>query len=693
MTAPIAAHIPEMPEGLGGWRAPILRHFTPAIAQAGRLTVVLDEDALFTDPALLDAVRAAGFELLPSDDPVALRYAYEARVRSRRDAGTAAPHAVVACRRRPAESVVPWDLLSIARREQRELAFGVADIFPGLAPGVVAELPREALDDVAAALRVYRPAERLGEQGTRDFVLRHVYKVAPEIVQRDVDLLRVLLRRHHLGEVWPAGIDARFVTAVQAGGRFAGWPLSRIVPERDAFFRFLEERWPRFVRATIGSAPVPAPSFQIPGPADIPFAHEDVWVFVDTLFLEGRLARTDAVPAAAVQGSWVAVGVQPDASAADDAADRLVRLGQLLVEELPSAEASHLAWGTAARRAGEWLATLRSTPKTIYDQHRGEAGWLATLEQRFQTWMLRRYAGLMSLPAHPRPVMVHQVAEVMGRELRSGVPRVALLVMDGMAASQWAALRPTLGEAGTALAVDEDVVFAWVPTVTSVSRQALLAGEPPLYFGATIGSTQKDEARWRAWWTREGLTATALGHVGQRESEGDAIFVARALEAAARPGMRALAVTCTAVDRMVHGVVGGERGLHAQVTHWAGEGHFAALVRGLVAAGYAVHITADHGNVPATGIGRPKVGDTPEVRGERMLVFAHAALRDQAAAALPGATVWPPIGLPEDYHVLLAPTGGAFTTAGAEMIGHGGLSIEEVIVPYVRVSADEGAIT
>ena len=37
------------------------------------------------------------------------------------------------------------------------------------------------------------------------------------------------------------------------------------------------------------------------------------------------------------------------------------------------------------------------------------------------------------------------------------------------------------------------------------ARQALLAGEPPLFFGATIGTTQKDDTRWQAFWTREGI--------------------------------------------------------------------------------------------------------------------------------------------------------------------------------------------
>lgn len=672
-----------------GWRDPILRHFTPAIAAAGRLTVVVDEDALFTEPALLEAVDQAGFELLPSDDPMALRYAYETRVRSRRDAGESPRHAVVVCRHRPVEDSVPWDLLQLARRERSELAFGIAELFPQLAPGIVAELPRPMLDDLFAALALHAPGQRLGEQASREFVLRHVYRVAPELVQRDVDLLRVLLRRHYLGEVWPTSLDARFVSAVRAGGRFANWPLDRIVPERDTFFRFLAERWPRFVRSQVLSADdiASAGNLQLPGPSDLPFGHEDVRVFVDTLFLEGRIPRAREIPAAAVRDTWMVVGVEPDAVAIDDADTRINRLARLLADDLPSLDASHLMWGQAARRYSEWLAALRGAPPMVYAAHDRAPSWRATLEDRFGSWMLRRFAGLASLPPFPRPVMVHQVPEVMARELRGGAGKVALLVMDGMAGSQWTALRDSFMTTGTSITIDEDVVFAWVPTVTSVSRQALLAGEPPMYFGSTIGITARDEARWRTFWTREGMPVNAIAHVGQRESDGDDVFRGTVRDIARHPGVRALAVTCTAIDRMVHGNVGGERGLQAQVLHWAAEGHFRSIVLELLESGYVVYVTADHGNVPARGVGRPKVGDTPEVRGERVLVFSHEALRAATAANTAGAIVWPSVGLPEDYFALLAPKGGAFTTAGAEIIGHGGISLEEVVVPFVRLGS------
>lgn len=668
-----------------GWREPILRHFSPEIAAAGRLTVVVDEDALFTDPALLEAISISGFELLPTDDSMALRYAYETGVRARRDAGEKVPHAIILCRRRPVDTAVPWDMLTIARREGRVLAFDIAELFPSLAPAALAGLSRDAFDDLAEAIEVHRP-ERLGEQGTRDFVLRHVFKVAPELVQRDVDLLRVLLRRHYLGEVWPADLDARFISTVRAGSRFAEWPLERIVPERDTFFRFLEERWPRFVRLTAGlpSDPDEEP-LRLAGPPDLPFDHQDVRVYVDTLFLEGRLPPTRVVTAAEVQGSWVAVGVQQDKLTPEDVFERIDRLGRLLADGVPSADASHLAWGAVARRYGEWLAALRISSRSTYDSLSGSAAWRPKLEAAFWDWMLRRYSGLASLPPYPRPIMVHHVPEVMARELRGGRSRVALVVMDGMALSQWSALRTSLSGAEKKFALDEDVVFAWVPSITSISRQALLAGETPLHFPATLGTTQKDEGRWRAFWTRESLPPSAIGHIGHKESDDDPSFVERALEMASRPGMRAIAITCISIDRMVHGAVGGERGLQAQVMHWSDDGHFNTLLRGLLTEGYTVHVTADHGNVPARGVGRPNVGETPEVRGERVLVFAHEALRDQVAATIPGSVSWPGPGLPASYHALLAPPGAAFTTLGAEMIGHGSISIEEIVVPYVRV--------
>ena len=69
------------------WREPILAHFTPELAAVSRLTIVSDPDQLCTEQGVLDGIREQGFELIPFDDHVAFRYAFESRYRESWDRG------------------------------------------------------------------------------------------------------------------------------------------------------------------------------------------------------------------------------------------------------------------------------------------------------------------------------------------------------------------------------------------------------------------------------------------------------------------------------------------------------------------------------------------------------------------------------------------------------------------------------
>ena len=46
---------------------------------------------------------------------------------------------------------------------------------------------------------------------------------------------------------------------------------------------------------------------------------------------------------------------------------------------------------------------------------------------------------------------------------------------------------------------------------------------------------------------------------------------------------------------------------------------------------------------------------------------------------------WNNAGLPENYNVLLSQYGQAFVQKGEEIVTHGGISIEEVVVPFIKV--------
>src|SRR5258708_3244904 len=79
-------------------------------------------------------------------------------------------------------------------------------------------------------------------------------------------------------------------------------------------------------------------------------------------------------------------------------------------------------------------------------------------------------------------------------------------------------------------------------------------------------------------------------------------------------------------------------------------------------------IRTDHGNVEASGCGRPKEGVLAEVRGERVRIFSGAVLRHSVALRFSDVLEWSSIGLPQDYLPLLAPSRKAFIPAGSRTV-------------------------
>src|ERR1700730_812065 len=79
----------------GTWRDPILAQFTLDIATVARLTVVADPDGLLTEQGIVDCIRQRGFEVVPFEDHVAFRYAFERRFRQAWDCGSATNRVVV----------------------------------------------------------------------------------------------------------------------------------------------------------------------------------------------------------------------------------------------------------------------------------------------------------------------------------------------------------------------------------------------------------------------------------------------------------------------------------------------------------------------------------------------------------------------------------------------------------------------
>ena len=93
---------------MSNWRNQILREFTPNVA---RLTLVADPDGLRLEEGILASIRERGFELIPFEDHIAFRYAYETKFCSRWDRGEQTELVVVLHSEARDLNCLPYDLL------------------------------------------------------------------------------------------------------------------------------------------------------------------------------------------------------------------------------------------------------------------------------------------------------------------------------------------------------------------------------------------------------------------------------------------------------------------------------------------------------------------------------------------------------------------------------------------------------
>ena len=142
------------------------------------------------------------------------------------------------------------------------------------------------------------------------------------------------------------------------------------------------------------------------------------------------------------------------------------------------------------------------------------------------------------------------------------------------------------------------------------------------------------------------------------------------------------------IDDIMHGIQTGMRGMHSQVKLWAKEGSFAGLLDLLNEQDFEVFLTSDHGNIESDGIGRLIEGSIADIKGQRARVYPSQELRSGIKVEFPESIEWPTsMGLPSDYFALIAPDRSAFVAKGEHPVVHGGISLEELIVPFVQLGS------
>jgi hypothetical protein len=664
------------------WRDTVLDQLTPGLS---KIFVVEDPDHLMTEPGIQEELIQRGFEFYPYDNSIELRHFYELKIRSNRriekDTEQTASLVISVDTDTSSISDLPFDISS----RSRKVSLSLSDCFPDLFQDVLTCLEPEELDSLEMAVIEYAPG-RLGDTASRDFVLRHIYQVAPEVIQTSADLLRTLLRIHYRDILLPVMLKRRLAHLLSKRTQLRGWPLEEIISDSQSFFGFLQSHWPAYVAAVrklLSHGVEEPPAIYAVNPSMtqeviLPFGHDDVRIYIDNLFLEGILTPIEIDNPDELSEHWCLIGVKQGHE--KEIEKRISGLVSLCHDTLPDEHAKHQAWLHFAPRWAE-LCSLHHTNKGALDESIFTE-LMVLIDRQFKSWMLNKYNSLHNHPPIP-PVMLNHIPRSMAREIdSSSKSKSALILIDGLALDQWVTLRNIINISHI---MTESSVFAWVPTVTSVSRQALFSVKVPYQFARTIHTTNAEPKAWQQFWMEQGLDSSEVFY--QKSLGID--DVSELIDRLSDHRLRSVGLVINTVDDIMHGMLLGSPGMHNQVELWAKSGYLSKLINALISYGFSIHLTSDHGNVEASGCGKISEGAVADTRGERARVYQTETLRAEIYKNIEheteSAILWPQIGLPSDYWPVVMSEREAFVAKNQSIVGHGGIAIEEVIVPYIKI--------
>lgn len=662
---------------MSAWLDRILNPFQPELA---RLWIAADPDGVLLEEAALAGITSHGFEVLRFEDSLAFRVEYECRYRERWDRGESGSAAALILHTDLSDiSTLPWDYTLHARIVRLSLA----DLFPRFAYAVVRELQVHQLATLFD-LHERFPAHQHGESETKDFILAHLYGISPRLIDKPVDFWSELLRLHYRHLELPSVLAERMEQVLKRNAIFHDLPIAEFCANRAGFLLVVKGAWERFASGSIHAPRAGEKNLaeRSLGQAEIAFDHPDIRVIVDSMFLDGTLPPLMVSQIRSGLPPWMRVGLVENPSARGD----LVRAGcGLLLKELPTEIANHRDWSAFAQRLGEVLARWHALGSTQASEVAQDIEALREqANDRFLGWLSTRYDALSSLPAARLPAMLHHVPRYLALHRNGAAARIAVVVMDGLAIDQWVVIRDWLNIHAPGFMFEEHTCFAWAPTLTAVSRQALFAGCPPREFADTIGTTAQEARHWTKFWRDQSLRPHQIFY---RKALKRSEQLAELRTEVDGSDIKVAGIVVDTVDEFVHGAVLGKRGIRAQIENWCETGFVTELFGLFLDAGFSLFVTSDHGNVEAVGVGRPNQGVIAEERGERVRVYGSESLLEQSRRICPESLHLRIAGLPDDFLPLFAGGSSAFVPQGERVVVHGGLSVEELIVPFVKVAS------
>ena len=639
------------------WKDKLISLFIPDIKP---VVIGYDDDKLLTEESIVAALKRKGFSIVLSNSLVQVRYEFEKHLDDVLNGETNKTLLII--HQDEKEFSIPYDVTKNAIR----VNVSFDNLFPNLSSAVLHLLTTEQFSDVYDAYEDEKPNSQLGYDRTCLFLLKNLFRIHPQELKTDNDLIALLLKIHFEGVKIPGKLGEYFAQYMNKRGKYTSWRnLAGLLTDSSCFWAYLQSAWDNTLFDEQN------PTF---GPSKIDFTRNNISIYIDDVFEMGLMqikevkastARPDLIPEKLFE-----LGQSRDSK------DRLKqerskKLLKQLDNEIPSEDATRSDWVTYQKAYSEYMyLNFNKDNSRLFDK----------VNPIFIRWIEKHYDAL-SFETGKTPILLPKVVDYLKREKNHGSKKIALIVMDGMSYSQWFAIKSFLSK-NDSFVFEEDTSVACIPTLTSISRQSIFSGLYPKYYSSSIYRTSEEPKLWDKAWS-DICTPFYLINEGTRSTADDVINQIP-------PSNQVVGIVINIIDELMHGSILGNADFYGRIDSWMENFFLSDLLIGLMAKDYNVWITSDHGNIEATGIGSIRAGKLPDTKGSRTYIMPSLSLRNQIVAENEFAIPWDSSLLPQEgFSALVAKGSYAFVHKDDRVISHGGISIDEVMVPFVRVQRNE----
>lgn len=636
------------------WNEIILSKITNSILD---ISIVIDNDNILNDQSILLEINKDNYEILEMNDLEEVRLAIEMRKISKHS------KKLLIVSKKYKKEEIPYDF----QRDWDVIELKLQSLFDGLNYSVLKNIDSSLYGEIYEKF-INQPQAFLGKNSTLNFIIKKIYDIDISSIETEQKFISTLLKVYlnkndidkYIGSYLLKKVDEYISSDI---------PFNDLISDEKIFWSYVQEQWNLFINDKVNNTAT----------SRIDFNDKDIIYNLQYLFYEGYLQPLKIDKVEGLEDIFK-VGIYSEDIFDNKKVESLIEKIELI--ELKK-DNTYTDWIDIAESIAivEYICNINK--KKIEASVKNKLDNIINdTENLFKNWLIKSYGLLANLSYTKRPIMVHHIPKYISYK-RKAKSKIALIVIDGLSLNQWKVIEEYISTINN-IKIKSNSAFAWIPTITSISRQAIFSGKIPSQFKDSIYTTSKEESYWKLFWQEEGFKVSNIKYKKCLGKDN----INESLDFIKDNKVNTVGLVIDIVDKIMHGQQLGNEGMIQNIRAWMEKGYLIDLLEMLLSYGYNIYLTSDHGNVEAKGIGIPRQGSISETKGQRSRIYSNESLIADIEDKY-DSIVWPGYGLPEDMKVCIPNGNRAYIKENDEIISHGGISIKEVIVPFIEIWKDE----